>query len=449
MKNRLEQEKKQRKNNMTKKKEKVVPYELIDNSKKQASDKPFSNLVGYEGQKEELELLLKWFKDYDYWKSKNVTIPKGVLLYGRPGNGKSLLMKEAIKYVSLPTLIFKGNDDNISAGLEETFQKAKEIGHSVVVIDELDLLIDKDSKVTRILQENLDGVDSSDDILVLTATNFLWMIPEALLRNGRLEKIINIPYPTGEEAVQLLKMHFSRFNVPLPKDFDENELRLTLSNISGAGIKTIANDVVLRNGLENITYEMIIDSIYRITNHVQDKNKKSLYASAVHEAGHAVMAARYSQFFDITRLDINQQGGKMCVKDKMEDYWPYDKVIADINVCYAGTIAERIICGLGSLGCDSDMQNARENVWKAINENALLSCSDTVPEVRPYGNTRLESEFKRKTNVKKADRILRKCEKETIRYLKKKKEIIIKVAEKLFEKKFLRTAEVLSIINGN
>lgn len=431
-------------------KKQIIPYEYKNPGLHYpVKDDPFSNIIGHTSQKEELLFIIKCFKDFDYWKKKNVTLPKGVLLYGKPGNGKSLLIKQAIKLISLPTYIFKGNVDNISAGLEETFRKAKEKGHSVVVIDELDLLIDKDSKVTRILQENLDGVDSADDIFVLAATNSLWEIPDALMRNGRLEKVLNIPYPTNEEAVALFKMHFAKFDVALPSDFDEKELGLALNGISCAGVKTVASDVVLRNGLENITFEMIIDSIYRITNEVQDGNKKTLFSSAVHEAGHAVLTARYPQFFEITRLDINQGGGKMCAKEIVEDYWPFDKTIADICICFAGTIAERLICGVGSFGCESDMQRARNSAWNAINENGLLRCSDTLPTVNPYKYIRLESELKKEKNVNKADRLLKKCEKQTIRYLKKNKQLIIDIANTLYEKKFLRSAEVLSIINGH
>ena len=83
------------------------------------------------------------------------------------------------------------------------------------MIDELDLLINRERRVIRALQENLDGVESSDDILVLTATNFIREIPDALLRNGRLEKLIKIPYPSGEEALELLKIHLKEFNVAL------------------------------------------------------------------------------------------------------------------------------------------------------------------------------------------------------------------------------------------
>ena len=432
---------------MITKTERKTPYETICLHNDFTGEKPFANVIGHQYQKEELLLVLDWFKNYEYWKSKGVSLPKGVLLYGEPGNGKSLLMKEAIKYVGLPTYVFKGDIENVTKGLEQTFNKAKETSPSVVIIDELDLLINKESRVTRILQENLDGVESKEDILVIAATNNRWEIPDPLLRPGRLEKIIKIPYPTGKEAFDLLKMHFDKFGAHLSNDIDNKEIELILNKIPCAGIKTIANDIVLRNGFDNIDTQMIIDSVYRSTNHIQDKSKAPNYYIAVHEAGHAVMANRFSHFFEITRLDVKQEGGVLCVKELDEDYWPYDKMLADVKISMAGVIAEKIICGVGSSGCESDLQRARKQAWSAINYCGFLSCSDTLPEIKPFSNVREEPEKKKEINTKRADFLLRKCERDTIRYLRRHKRLIKKIADELYAKKFLSSSDVTKIIS--
>ena len=428
--------------------ERKTPYETVCCTTNLKEKKPFDNVIGHKYQKEELLLILEWFKNYEYWKSKGVSLPKGVLLYGEPGNGKSLLMKEAIRYIGLPTYIFKGEIEDVIKGLEETFNKAKESSPSVVIIDELDLLINKESRVTRILQENLDGVESKEDILVIAATNNMWEIPDPLLRPGRLEKIIKIPYPTGKEAYDLLKMHFDKFGAKFSDDINIDELGLILNRISCAGIKTIANDIVLRNGFDNINTQMIIDSVYRVTNHIQDKDKTNNYSIAVHEAGHAVMANRFSQFFKITRLDIKQEGGVLATKEVDECFWPYDKMIADIKISMAGVIAQKIICGVGSMGCESDLQGARRQAWNAINFCGFLSCSDTLPEIKPYSNVREEPEKKKERNTRKADVLLRKCERDTIRFLRKNKKLIKRIADELYAKKFLSSSDVAAIIEN-
>ena len=114
----------------------------------------------------------------------------------------------------------------------------------------------------------------------------------------------------------------------------------------------------------------------------------------------------------------------------------------------AGLLAQKVICGIGSSGCESDIQSARESAWDIINECGYSSCADAVPVIKGYARSREESEAKRNRNIRKADRIIKKCEKETIRFLKKNKDLVVKVAEALFEKKFLSSNEVLSIINS-
>ena len=153
-------------------------YELVYNHGLAEGEKPLEKVIGHANQKRELLDVIGWFNRSKELKAKGVSIPKGVILFGEPGNGKSLLIKEIIRCIDAPVFILKGDETNIVAGITETFAKARETGHAVVVIDELDLLINKERRVIRALQENLDGVESSDDILVLAATNYIREIPD-------------------------------------------------------------------------------------------------------------------------------------------------------------------------------------------------------------------------------------------------------------------------------
>lgn len=409
--------------------------------------KPFENIFGHKYQKEELSLLLDWFNNYDHWKSQGISLPKGVLLYGEPGNGKSMIMKDIFKHSELPVCIFKGCVEKLCEALEDIFIEARKKAPSIILIDELDLLIDKDSRVTRILQDNIDGLRFKEDVFVIAATNDLDSIPYPLLRHGRLEKIIKISNPTGKEAFQYLRSFFEKVGATFAADIDIEGLTLTLENISFAGLKSIANDVVLRNGFKDIGFGEIIDSIYRVSNHVQDKNEVGTYESAIHEAGHAVLAHKHSKYFKITRLDIKHEGGTLFTKQVAENIWPYKKIIADIEISIAGVLAQKIIFKEGSEGCGEDLQRARRNAWNAFNYFGYRKCSDTLPEVRPYARSREEPEYKKESNIKRADSLLNKCERRVKRYLKKNKRLIIAIADELYEKKFLSAADVKEIIN--
>ena len=431
------------KNELDSKKESST-YQLIYASKLEEGEQPLERVIGHENQKKELISVIEWFKHSKELKKKGVSIPKGVILFGEPGNGKSLLIKEIIRYCDTPVFVFQGEQVNVVEGICETFKKAREAGHAIIVFDELDLLINKESRVVRALQENLDGVESSDDILVLAATNCIRNIPSPLLRHGRLEKLIKIPDPTGEEALELLKKHFKEFNLEFPKDFDDEEVALSLNGISCAAVKSVVNDLVLRNGFENITSEMIDNSIYNITDRVKDTPEEDNLEVAIHEAGHAVVAKAFPQYFLINRLNISGASGQFHAKEVEKGFWPYDKVIADIKISMAGVLAQKIICGRGSRGCDNDLQNARIYAYNMINMCGYSSCWETLPPARD--GARAETSIKRRKMEKKIEALLKKCEKETAKYIKSHKLQISVLGKLLFEKKHLKSSEILSCI---
>lgn len=431
-------------NSIQKRKEKTSTYEIINAPKLKEGETPLSRVVGHENQKKEILSVIDWFKRSKELKAKGVSIPRGVILFGEPGNGKSLMIKEIIKCCDCPVFIFQGEQSNIVEGIVETFKKAREAEHAIIVFDELDLLIDRERRVVRALQENLDGVESDDDILVLAATNYIDDIPDPLIRNGRIEKLINIPNPTGEEALELLKKHFKKFNLKFPDDFDNEEVSLSLNGINCAGVKAVVNDLVLRNGFENITSEMIDNSIYNITDRVKDAPEEDNIEVAIHEAGHAVVAHSLPKYFKINRLNISGASGQFHAKEVEKGFWPYDKVIADIKISMAGVLAQKIICGRGSRGCDNDLQHARSSAYNLYNICGYSSCWETLPENKQ--GTRTETSIKRRKMERKIEALLRRCERETIKYIKKHKTEISSLGSLLYEKKHLKSSEILSCI---
>lgn len=419
-------------------------YELIYSHGLSEGEEPLANVVGHVNQKKELLNVIDWFKRSKELKAKGVSIPKGCVLFGEPGNGKSLLIKEIIKCIDAPVFILKGDETNVVAGITEMFAKARETGHAVVIIDELDLLLNRERRVIRALQENLDGVESSDDILVLAATNYIREIPDPLLRNGRLEKLIKIPYPTGSEALELLKIHLKEFNVALPSDFDDEEVALSLNGISCAGVKAVVNDLVLRNGFENITSDMLFKSIYNITDRVKDTPEEDNLETAIHEASHACMAHAFPQFFQINRINISGASGAFHAKEVEKGFWPYDKVIADIKISMAGVIAQKVLFGRASRGCEDDLQRSRVDAYNLYNICGYSSCWETLPLIRQ--GARVETATKRRRMEVKIERLLRKCEKETTKYVKANINKIKELGQLLFEKKHLKSSEILSVI---
>ena len=264
---------------------------------------------------------------------------------------------------------------------------------------------------------------------------------------------INVPIPMEaiQECPSLTKISLqSNFNVNA--NFG-NCTSLTRESViqmfrNLKDIKSIANEVVLKNGFSNITSDMIYESIFSITNKIKDNTQADNYQHAVHEAGHALVASS-SSFFKIGRLTINNNGGYLSVVDSDRNFWTHEKMMDDIQIACAGLIAEKVVFRTGGDGCDQDMQRVYKTAARAINRVGYISCSKTLPEVEPYKYIRNETEERRSRNEKEIEKLIKKCERKVTRFLKKNKRALITLANELFQRKNLKSFEVAHIIACN
>lgn len=420
------------------------PYRLIQSSALKEGEDPFSEVIGQENQKKELCRVINWFNHSKEWMEKGICIPRGVLLYGRPGTGKTLIMRALIRVSQCPVLVYQGQSKNPAQALMETFKKAKNLSHAVILIDELDLVVHQRPDVQRVLQQNMDGVESMGDILVIAAVNHLVRIPDALQRSGRFSKVMSIDLPTFEERKQLFRYFCSQYHLTLPEDIDESGISYSLDNKTGADIKELVNDIILRNGYENITQEKIEESI----NYLEDiygypkKPKKNV---AYHEAAHCIMAMKYPEFFVIDSMNLNDDGGHFKRPIIDENDCNYEMLLADIRTLFAGNVAEKIFFKTASVGCDSDLNNARQRAYQLVNRVGYCSCWRTLPISND--SNRRESQKKLRNNERKIEAILKKCERETKWYLRRHKKEIQVLGDLLFEKSHLNKKEIMKCLN--
>ena len=149
-------------------------------------------VYGYKEVKKELKTIQDWYFNYESLGERRKMLPKGILFYGEPGEGKTHMVREYSKSFGYPTFVIEGNDDNVLDEVVKTYEKASKEKNAIVVIDEIDRLIEKDDKLTRILMAQLDGFKTST-VLTLATCNYYFSIPEALRFNHKwtIADIIN------------------------------------------------------------------------------------------------------------------------------------------------------------------------------------------------------------------------------------------------------------------
>ncbi len=421
-------------------------YHLFMPTALEEGEDPFSEVIGHENEKAELLRVIHWFNHSKELMEKGISIPRGVLLHGRPGTGKTMMMRALIKLCQCPVLVYQGQSSNPSKALMETFMKAKELSHAVILIDELDLVVYRRQEVQRVLQENMDGIEDKGDILIIAACNDLTMVPDALLRSGRIDREMSIGRPNLEERIQLFQHFCDEFHLTLPADLDLKGISYSLACKTGACIKAVVNDIVLRNGFENITREKVETSIECIDGYYGPIDTEKRKNIAIHEAAHCIMAMKYPQYFIIDRLNIDSEGGKFMGPVVDEDNYDYNILLANIETSMAGNLAEKMFFSTGSVGCIDDLEKARLDAYELVNRVGYKSCWRTLPI---HGETRRQaSQRKTRKNERQIESILRKCERRAKWYLRRHKKEIDALGNLLYEKSHLNQRQIMECVKG-
>ncbi len=408
----------------------------------------FENVVGHKKQLSEISNVLNWFDHNKDLLKKGINTPKGMILYGPPGNGKTLIIKDIIENTKANVIVINGDSDNVLNETQKAFEEAKRVGHSIIVIDELDLLLDDDTRLRRILQDNIDGVNANDDLLILAATNNIIDIPDAILRSGRLDKCIRIDYLDSNELLVLLDELMEKYDLRFSDDYDEELLKDLIggTTTSCTDILALVNDFALRYNEKIITMTMVENSLDIIKNDIKKVSDEQFYQVAIHEAGHAVMLNRFNEYFKICQMTIDGPSGRCnAVEVKEKNFYSFPKMIADIKISMSGALATRIILNTGSNGCEKDLQRARNYAYNMFNANGYKGCYLTLPDLG-IGRRR-ETFIKRRKMEKRIESFLKKCENDAMKYIKRNKNKVISLANELMIKKKMNNKEIISILN--
>ena len=353
----------------------------------------FSDVAGSVEEKEELQEIVDFLKNPKKYQQLGAKIPKGVLLYGAPGTGKTLLARAVAGEAGVKFFYISGSDFvemlvGVGASrVRSLFSDAKKEAPSVVFIDEIDAVgrkrgaglgggqDEREQTLNQILVE-MDGFDVNSNVIVMAATNRVDVLDPALLRPGRFDRRIMVNMPDADEREAILKIHARK--KPLAKDVSLHEVALSTVGFTGADLENLLNEAALmtaRHNKKEITMQEITDAMFRVQMGPQ-KNSKKLSdkvkrLTAYHEAGHAVVLRATSEFEKVDRVTIvpaGRAGGFTAYKPIEDTDFYTEKMLLDtIKMTLGGRAAEEVFLGEVSTGAASDLQqcnNIAKNMIK-------------------------------------------------------------------------------------
>ncbi len=345
----------------------------------------FDDVAGLDEEKSEMLEIVDFLKNPDKFTKMGARVPKGVLLYGKPGTGKTLIAKAIAGEANVPFISMSGSEFiEMFAGLgasrvRKLFEKARKLAPCIVFIDEIDAIgsrrtsnsgaeTENNQTLNQLLVE-MDGFSSEETIIVLAATNRPEMLDKALLRPGRFDRRITIPTPDLKGRLAILKIHSK--NKRLSDDVNLESIAEDTAGFTGAELENILNEAAIiatKNKHEDIDNSDIEEAVKKVTVGLEkrertysDKDKK---LTAYHEAGHAVVSyylPTQSNVKEISIIPRGVAGGYTMYKSDEDKYYisrteMQEKLIALLG----GRAAEKLALNEISTGASNDIEVATE-----------------------------------------------------------------------------------------
>jgi len=335
----------------------------------------FDDIAGYTQEKIEMKNIVEMFNNFEVYKTKGISVPKGLLFYGRPGVGKTLFVKaiaNELKHNFFEVDIQTKSTDKIIEQLKDVFKLAKANKPSIVFIDELDKIIpnerigasfvtDNTREILNYLLQTLDGIGSSGEMMVIATSNQVKSMNQALIRSGRFDKHVYLSLPDETSRKAILEYYLNK--VEYPKDISIKQIVASTEGFSGADIKTIVNlsfiDAIAKKK-DVVTTIDLIEQIYinQGQSLIKDISEADSKVVAVHELGHTIVAHHLGR--EITDLAIGQIGqsmGRVHLK-ALEDLDTKEDILDEVTILLGGKAAEEVMLNKTCLGSRSDIESA-------------------------------------------------------------------------------------------
>ena len=443
----------------------------------------FKDVAGIDEEKEELQEIVDFLKNPKKYTDMGARIPKGVLLVGQPGTGKTLLAKAVAGEAGVPFFIISGSDFvemfvGVGASrVRDLFEEAKRNAPCIVFIDEIDAVgrqrgaglggghDEREQTLNQMLVE-MDGFSANEGVIVLAATNRPDVLDKALLRPGRFDRQIVVPAPDVKAREQILEVHARKKK--LADDVDLNIIAKNTSGFTGADLENILNEAALlaaRREKQEIGEREIEDAMVKVTMGPEKKTRvrsdKEKKLVAYHEGGHAVVS-RYLKTQDpVHEISIIPRGmaGGYTMYRPTEDksFISKTEMLENIVSLLGGRASEELVLGDISTGASNDIQRATQ-IAKAmvtkygmsdrIGTITLGSDQDEVFIGRDWGHEKSYSEETAGVIDEEVKKIIDNAYQEAKSILNAHRDKLDRVAEVLVEKEKITGEEFDQIFEG-
>ena len=433
----------------------------------------FKDVAGLDEEKNELLEIVNFLKEPKKFQEMGAKIPRGILLYGKPGTGKTLIAKAIAGEAKVPFISMSGSEFiEMFAGLgasrvRKLFEKAKKVSPCIVFIDEIDAIgarrtggsgaeSENNQTLNQLLVE-MDGFDSDQTVIVLAATNRPEMLDKALLRPGRFDRQITIAVPDAKGREEILKIHSA--NKPLGEDINLKDIATDTAGFTGAELANVLNEAAIiatTRQHEKIVMDDLEEAVKKVTVGLQKNSRviseKDKKLTAYHEAGHAIVSKYLETQQDVKEVSIIPRGlaGGYTMYKTNEDKYYISKTEMEekLVALLGGRAAEQIALNDISTGASNDIEVATELAKDMVRKYGM---SDRVGPI----NLESKEQYELQAFGNNIEDIIGVEVKELIdTAYKKAQELILEhmdklhaVAQKLLEKETITAEEFQKIFN--
>jgi len=443
----------------------------------------FSDVAGIEEAKEEVQEIIEFLKDPQKFQKLGGKIPKGVLLVGPPGAGKTLLAKAIAGEAGVPFFSISGSDFvemfvGVGASrVRDLFEQAKKSSPCIIFIDEIDAVgrhrgaglggghDEREQTLNQLLVE-LDGFDQNEGVIILAATNRPDVLDPALLRPGRFDRQVVVPHPDVKGRLEIIKVHSKK--IPLADNVNQDLLARGTPGFSGADLANLVNEAALLAAKKSKTKVEMIDFEDAKDKVMMGKERKSMIISeeektntAYHEAGHALVAKLTPGTDPLHKVSIIPRGMALGITQQLpiDDRYTYSRehILNMLAVFMGGRAAEEIALGHLTTGAGNDLQRATDLARKMVCEWGMSDKMGPLTFGKREEQIFLGKEFSRhkdysEKTAEEIDEEVKTIVAERYRYAKQllidNKKTLLSLAGVLLEKETLDAAEIEAIIQG-